>query len=474
MAAPNSQISLLVTSCNRHDLLNQTLTSFYNSVDIEPQEVVIYEDSDAPMPQWLNTGEWKGRNLRWISDGIRRGQAYACTRLIAEAKYPYVLWWEDDWLTQQGDFVRASKEILDKYPKVIQISLRGNTGWHPLADPDEIDDRAKFKLAMPYWHGVWGGWSWNPGMRRKSSLLDMRERVAQHIGVGGLEHEKTISKELLDEGWRIADLNREIVVHTGTQSRAAEPLTNKVPRILIAVPACFKFEYGKWESEDSPDYSQARAYNGQPYGKDIHISRPVNDRIDAVRATWAKDAEAFPTVDVKFFYGCPAGGYPRAPLEDEVFLQCPDDYEGLPRKTIAICGWANEHDYDYVLKCDDDTYVWVGRALTEIIQQRMLDYGGWLNGRTCAGGAGYWLSRRGIAEVVRNPIDNHWAEDVTVAKIMDAAGIQPVQLVNHRPGFSDHWFFPQEFDPKKFRGDEVSVHAVQPQMMLEIHRHARG
>ncbi|HEV2397932.1 MAG TPA: hypothetical protein VGS27_13380 [Candidatus Sulfotelmatobacter sp.] len=42
---PNTNISMLITSCNRHDLLKETLTTFYQTVDIVPQQIVIYEDS---------------------------------------------------------------------------------------------------------------------------------------------------------------------------------------------------------------------------------------------------------------------------------------------------------------------------------------------------------------------------------------------------------------------------------------------
>jgi len=46
-----SNISLVVTSCARHDLLRQTLDSFITTTDMQPRETIIVEDSDTPMPE---------------------------------------------------------------------------------------------------------------------------------------------------------------------------------------------------------------------------------------------------------------------------------------------------------------------------------------------------------------------------------------------------------------------------------------
>jgi GT2 family glycosyltransferase len=94
---PNTNISMLVTSCNRHDLLKATLESFYAICDQEPQELIVFEDSEAEMPEFLKDFKWKQRNLIWIAGHERRGQAFACAKLITEAKHDFVFWCEDDW-----------------------------------------------------------------------------------------------------------------------------------------------------------------------------------------------------------------------------------------------------------------------------------------------------------------------------------------------------------------------------------------
>lgn len=73
---------------------------------------------------------------------------------------------------------------------------------------------------------------------------------------------------------------------------------------------------------------------------------------NAVRNTWLPHTPK--EMDVRFFRG---RGATREPLADEVFLDCRDDYEGLPNKVQEIVRWAYEHEYDYVAKVDDDVAV---------------------------------------------------------------------------------------------------------------------
>ena len=453
---PNTNISMCVTSCNRHDLLKATLESFYAVVDIEPQELIVYEDSDAAMPEFLTDFIWKQRGLRWLGGTGRRGQAFACARLIQEATKDFVFWCEDDWLFQNriSPFIRESRDILNNHPEVIQVSLRGNTGWHPL------EARGALWIAAPNWRGCWGGWSWNPGLRRLSDCRAILSDVSKHIGRDGLTHEEALSKELLAHGRIIADLNRPIVTHLGNaRSRAIEKLP-PLPKILIAVPTCFKFDYEtRWEHKGNPEY-----------GKDMHVSGP-NDQTQAVRETWGSDVASYPNVDLRFFYGRPIDGFPREPLPDEVFLDCPDGYGSLPKKTVGVCKYATDNGYAVVFKCDTDTWVNLEMLLIEILQNQF-DYAGYLHGGVCSGGPGYLLANhacRIVATQGNNP--RHWAEDVHVSETLRNANIQPLMLPGHRPGFSAHFFFGDgvAFDPTKITEDVVTAHAVFPGQMRLWH-----
>jgi hypothetical protein len=449
---------MCVTSCGRHDLLRQTLESFYAIVDQEPQELLIYEDSDLPCPEWLKTDVWRTRCLRWIPGKTRMGQCFACARLIQEAKHDYVFWCEDDWLFQREIYplMRESKAILAGCEQIVQVSLRGPSGWHPLQPYAE----GWYWRAEPYWRGEWGGWSWNPGLRRRETLLKILPQVLASVGVKGLKHEGELSKRLLDDGFRIADLGRPICTHIGgNRSRSIEELPG-LPKILVAVPTCFKFDYGQWQNKSNREY-----------GTDMHVDG-ANDQTRACRETWVKDFAPFQNVTVKFFYGKPAEGFPRQPLPDEVFLDCGDTYGDLPQKTVAVMRWAVENDFAFIYKCDTDTAVYAERLLIEIMEN-CFDYAGYRHANVASGGPGYLLSRH-AAEIVAKEGDGNggvWAEDVWVSRVLAKHNITPLMLPGHRSGMSAHFFFHQGFDPAKLSEEIVTMHALFPKTMREWYEH---
>jgi hypothetical protein len=132
----------------------------------------------------------------------------------------------------------------------------------------------------------------------------------------------------------------------------------------------------------------------------------------------------------------------RAGFDIEIFdgdrLGCSDEYgEGLTHKTRGICQWAFDHGYDYLLKCDDDT--WVN---PEKLKVPDADYAGILwpandngyNGmpaappgtwpHTYALGGAYWVSRKLMELVAKTPVPaGVWSEDRWVGHLVGEAGL---------------------------------------------------
>jgi hypothetical protein len=162
--------------------------------------------------------------------------------------------------------------------------------------------------------------------------------------------------------------------------------------------------------------------------------------------------------DALFFVG---QGPP--PAEERLIqLAVQDDYLSLPRKVQALCRFALEHyEFDYLFKCDDDTYVSIER-LFDLLKERAQYIGGaeWVREGYASGGAGYLLSRRAVELVAGAPVPADGAEDVWVGRVLSAAGVKlrPTArlLMDHR----DH--------PRR-ENNIVSAHWCSPELMKAIH-----
>lgn len=148
---------------------------------------------------------------------------------------------------------------------------------------------------------------------------------------------------------------------------------------------------------------------------------------EAIRKTWGQN------LDVEFFVG--NGGLTQ--VDDEVRVDAPDDYMGLPLKTQGICKYFVQTGFDHVFLCDNDTIV-KPDLLLDLDYQRW-DYAGHFSkgqaevktrftyadhhGRYygcypwCSGGVGYFLSRR-AAKIVAETEPKVWAEDMYVGQVL--------------------------------------------------------
>jgi len=135
-----SKITLVLTSCGRYDLLARTLDTLMTFCGELFSEVIIAED-------------WEGE-----------GQVRNIDRAYAQVKTPLIAHWEDDWETLSHEWVEESMEILGTHPEILQVWLRAHndTNNHPIVQLPQYP----FKTMDATWE--WKGFSWNPGLRRKS------------------------------------------------------------------------------------------------------------------------------------------------------------------------------------------------------------------------------------------------------------------------------------------------------------------
>ena len=214
-------------------------------------------------------------------------------------------------------------------------------------------------------------------------------------------------------------------------------------RLLVGVPECFFYNYGAHENL-------------------FHFNRQ-GARIHGVRDTWWRDFDKFENVTCKFFYG---RGAMRQPQPDEVFLDCPDTYDGLAEKVKAMCTWALENGFAYLFKCDDDTYLYADRLMQsgfEQFDQMGFKYDGDSNYIT--GGPGYSLSTRAMFAIQRE-LHSFGSEDLWVGATLRKRNYTRQGDSRFLPGFQAH-FVDLEKLPENH--DLISLHAVTAAGMRKLH-----
>jgi hypothetical protein len=210
-------------------------------------------------------------------------------------------------------------------------------------------------------------------------------------------------------------------------------------------------------------------------------------------STWMRDADAL-GVPSFFLLGCPTATAPEQIGPHALVLPCPDDYASLPQRTMWFCRWAAKAGsmeqgagsktelqvpaslplapcsppFDYLFKCDDDTYISLPRL--RAFDPAGRDYIGaeWRPGVGYAsGGAGYLLSRR-AAMIVAERFESYptGAEDLLVGRILAAAGIE-LSI--------DPRFVPFGSADRRPRADNdlITAHAVPKELIMKSHEETR-
>ncbi|MBI4335972.1 MAG: radical SAM protein [Candidatus Omnitrophica bacterium] len=163
-------------------------------------------------------------------------------------------------------------------------------------------------------------------------------------------------------------------------------------------------------------------------------------KADAIRQTWLRDCRGF-GVKALFLIGRP-GRRPEI-SGDKLYLDCGDSYLDLPYKTAAFLKYAHKNlDFDYIFKCDDDTYVDIKTLLN--LPYAMYEYFGLpvpgnafprdhhykhvearqrhphmgkARGEFMFGGSGYFLSSKAV-ELVIGQYEKYMPEEIYEDKLV--------------------------------------------------------
>jgi hypothetical protein len=163
-----SDVTVVLTSCNRPDLLQKTLDSFFIMNTYSLERFIIIDDS---MQIGCNdfVKERYPFPIELIYNSTKLFQIRSIDTAYSMVTTPYIFHMEEDWQFVKSGFIEASKPVLEAAENVVQVWLRGlddTTLQHPcLPGTYEVDGN---QLVVVDYNGVWNGFSFNPSLKRLS------------------------------------------------------------------------------------------------------------------------------------------------------------------------------------------------------------------------------------------------------------------------------------------------------------------
>lgn len=204
------KVTVCCTSCGRPDLLEQTMDSFIKMNTYPIEAFLIYEDSGTNCNDHLKD---KYPFVTWMGRPERVGQIVAIDTMYQEVKTTWIHHQEEDWQFYRPGFIEASMEILESDSKLITVWLREleDTNQHPVLKTD------KGYGIMKTGHGMWQGFTFNPGLRRLKDYEDIKP-FSRHTVFNKRRpwlSEAAIGQLYASLGFRAAILNQGYVRHIG-------------------------------------------------------------------------------------------------------------------------------------------------------------------------------------------------------------------------------------------------------------------
>lgn len=216
----NSDITLVVTSCGRLDLLKRTLETFDRFNTAPMRHVLITEDSGDADVQNCIPEHWRPFT-RFIINNPKLGQMRSIDAAYALIETSWVFHCEDDWDFYRPGFIEESMILLQNDPQALQVWLRSfnhdlqvHSPYVFLKPREVVQGIAFYQLGSH--KAEWQGFSFNPGLRR---LADYQQH-APYAAHGG---EKKLSAVYAAQNRYALILENDAVLHTGFGNHVEVP-----------------------------------------------------------------------------------------------------------------------------------------------------------------------------------------------------------------------------------------------------------
>ena len=244
---PDCDITAFILSCNRLDLLQQTVTSFMATRDLDTKVVIVDDSGEPHIFERLVSSYGSFADIICFPEN--RGLWWAKDFMVSFCSTKYIFYVEDDWLFLNTGYLSKSLKVLQDHREIGSVDLSWRTfeeegfdSYHPELVEDTFYHKKPWQISPNHLH--WFCWHGSPNLKRREDLI-LLGRVEQFYT------EWNIDRKFYALGFRGAFLKDRYVTHLGdyrsvmAAKRTAEGQTPETlyPAELRQTRLMFGFDY---------------------------------------------------------------------------------------------------------------------------------------------------------------------------------------------------------------------------------------
>ena len=233
------EVTLVITSCGRFDLLEETLDSFFEYNTYPIKKIIITEDSTEgkKLEKLISKYNNKNQNFKLIVNEARLGQLKSIDKAYREIDTEYIFHCEDDWRFLKKGFIEKSIDLLEEDEKILVIGLRDKADF---AKDFFYNEDYISKTGETYYNVKGEIFTYNPALRRKKDM----DLFGLHEKLENQRYEEVLSNFYKEHGFKAIFFKEPYVTHIGnkrhvhfSKNRKNTVLSFKIDRLIKKIRA---------------------------------------------------------------------------------------------------------------------------------------------------------------------------------------------------------------------------------------------
>jgi hypothetical protein len=228
------KVTVVLTACNRPDLLEPTLDSFFKHNTYPIQEFIIIDDGivtgcndfvNTKYSTYLNTELYPFAQFTLMYNQVKIRQIRSIDLAYSKVKTDYIFHMEEDWEFLRPNFIEKSMDIMKEDANIITVWLRSpldKTLHHTYSkETYRTESGIEYKKCdIQYPRGLWNGFTLNPSLKRMVDYDRVKPyqdlpRLTPDAQSGGNPLECDISVAYAQLGYYAVTLLDQYINHIG-------------------------------------------------------------------------------------------------------------------------------------------------------------------------------------------------------------------------------------------------------------------